>query len=271
MWAIVGIVVPFLVVLGVMFMQMHPCGEAEFRLARLCFVTSALILEVATLVSVIPLNQSPLTRLAIMAVVSILILRALHYSNCWIRARANTAEAARGDLRLTVLHCDYDDSAGELIARLMFFNADSVQRTVIGVGFLYRASKAEKGWEFHSTGPYDAPFIGHIDPIKLVPKSEEIRTYRAQANPDRFNKEGAQIGLHVTFSVPGRHTDSAHVIAMEIVPSKPARHFPKVENVSLDEIGDSKKIAELIQRTMSSPPESVWSRFRGRVISLLDY
>jgi hypothetical protein len=148
-----------------------------------------------------------------------------------------------------VLHFDYNRDTGKLEAQLMFSNDDALsQRTVIGVNFIYRARSSDSGFEVYPTGNTDAVFIGHIDPIKLLPRAEEIQKYEASVPKEKFDLVGAQAGLNITFSVPACPTDNANVIAMEIVPSNlvtPARSYPHIERLSLDSISTGRELESL--------------------------
>lgn len=154
-----------------------------------------------------------------------------------------------GDLRLSVLHFDYNRDSEKLEAQLMFSNDDALsQRTVIGVNFIYRASSSESGFEVYHTGTMDAIFIGHIDPVMLPPRAEGIRKYEAAVPRSKFDVIGAQAGLNITFSVPARPNDNANVIAMEIVESNlttPARNYPHIERLSLDSISMARQLESL--------------------------
>ena len=156
----------------------------------------------------------------------------------------------RGDLRLSVLHFDYNRSSEKLEAQLMFSNDDALsQRTIIGVNFIYRASSSDSGFEVYHTGTMDAFFIGHIDPIRLPPRAEEIQKYEAPVPRSKFDIIGAQAGLNITFSVPARPTDNANVIAMEIVESNltnPARNYPHIERLSLDSISMARQLESML-------------------------
>jgi hypothetical protein len=165
------------------------------------------------------------------------------------------ALAERGDLRLTILHFDYNGDTEKLEAQLMFSNDDALsQRTVIGVNFIYRAS-SDSNFALYHTGTPDAMWIGHVDPVELLPRTEAIRKYEAVVPRAKFDVIGAQAGLHITFSVPVRPTDNATVMAMEIVESNlttPSRHYPGVERLSLDSISQARQI-ESIRRAISPP------------------
>jgi hypothetical protein len=152
--------------------------------------------------------------------------------------------------RLSVLSIDYDDQEEEVTANLMFHNDGSVQCTIISVSFLYRANSFQAGWDFIRTGPRDAAFYGHINPIKLPPRSEEIRRYKANVEPQKFHVRGAEIALHVNFSVPGRPNDAATIIALQIVDSpltQPARNMPRIDRLLLRDNSEWTQLASLIK------------------------
>jgi hypothetical protein len=181
----------------------------------------------------------------------------------------------RGDLHVTVLNFAYEDKAGEIIADLMFFNNDSIQRTIIGVTFLYRKSESEKGYEFIASGPNSAPFIGHINPVNIAPGSNETRHYSATFDPTRIKVVGAQVGLLITFTIPERGDESATVMpAMQVVKtgdlSTPSLQMPIIRNLSLDSIRDSKQIDAIVGR-LALQQHSERSIFRKMCDRLFDY
>jgi hypothetical protein len=175
----------------------------------------------------------------------------------WLDERnAKNAVQAKLGPRLSVLHFDYNEGKQELETELMFHNEGSVQSTIISVSFIYRSDKSHPGYELFSTGPKDAPFIGHIDPIKLAAQSDEIRQYKAHVEPGKFDEVGAEAGLYIHFSVSGRNKDAAILIAMEVVASnltKPAKNFPAIDRILLDDISESKHLAALIRGRVASP------------------
>ncbi len=173
---------------------------------------------------------------------------------CWWQAPTKLMEE-RGDLHLTILHFDYDDHSNELVANLMFRNADVSERTVLGVTFLFRPNKEHKGWEFYSTGQPSLPFIGHINPLKIPSQSEETRQCSAKFDSKKL-QDGAEVALHITFTAPNRGHDSATVIAMQLVKTAdlctPTRSFPVIKNFSLDSIAKSKEVETLLRGWIAS-------------------
>lgn len=187
--------------------------------------------------------------------------------------RNRDSESSIG-LRLTVLHFDYDGEAKNLEARLLFTNTGLEQRTVLGVSFLYRKSASDQQFDFFPSGPHDIPFIGHLDPIKVSPQTEEIKTYRAQIEAERFGVVGSQAGLNITFSVSEGRTDSASVIALEFVDSglfTPSRRFPLIENLALDQISQSKKVATMIRKARAESAEKALLDPPKSLPGLFDY
>ncbi len=170
------------------------------------------------------------------------------FFRAWQKACRERDALARGDLRITILHFDYNEETGKLESQIMFSNDDVIsQRTIIGVNFIYRVNSSESGFEVFATGPSRSFFIGHIDPVPLSPRAEEIRRYEASVPSSKFAIIGAQAGLHITFSVPARPTDNAEVVAMEIIPSQltlPGRGYPNVERISLDSISQGRQIEQ---------------------------
>jgi hypothetical protein len=182
---------------------------------------------------------------------------------------------ARGDLLLTVLNIDYEEKAGELVADLMFFNNDTIQRTVLGVTFLYRNSASEKGYDFYATGPDSAPFIGHINPVNIAPAGSETRHYAATVNLSRIRTVGAQFGLLISFTIPERGDESATVMpVLEVVKTgdliTPSLQMPHIKNRSLDSMRDSKQLDVILAR-MAPQQLSGWARVRQIRDRLFDW
>ncbi|MEY2506230.1 MAG: hypothetical protein QOH01_559 [Verrucomicrobiota bacterium] len=182
---------------------------------------------------------------------------------------------SRGHLHLTVLNLDYENSAREIIADLLFFNNDSIERTVIGVTFLYRRSASEKGYEFYASGPNSAPFVGHINPLKIAAGGTETCHYSATIDPDRLQWNGAQIGLLITFTIPERGDESATVIpAMQVVKtgklSTSSLSMPSIKNRSLDNIRDSRQLDAILEK-MAPQPLTGWARLRHTRDRLFDW
>lgn len=193
----------------------------------------------------------------------------------WLHAFFRESKPQRGDLHLTVLNLDYEDKAGELIADLMFFNNDSIQRTVLGVTFLYRKSASQQGYDFIATGPISAPFIGHINPVNIAAGGSETRHYSAPVDPGRIKAAGAQFGFLITFTIPERGDESATVMpALEVVKtgtlSIPSLQMPHIKNLSLDSIRDSKQLDAIIERVARQKPPAR-PMFRKICDRLLDY
>jgi hypothetical protein len=179
----------------------------------------------------------------------------------------------RGDLHLTVLSFDYDD--GYLVSHLMFHNNDSFERTVLGVNFLYRSNKSHKGFEVYNSGPRSAPFIGHIDPVKIAPKGEETRRYAAKLTPERFLVDGAEAGLSITFTAPGYGDDSATIVAMQMEKtgdlSIPSQKFPNIKNLSLDSIAHSREVERLIRGFKASQEPKGFPKYIAYGARFFDY
>ena len=183
----------------------------------------------------------------------------------------NKAADQRGELYLTILSFNHEEDS--LVAHLTFRNNDSFDRTVVGVSFIYRASKSDKSWAFFPSGPRNAAFIGHIEPVKISPKSEETRRYAAKIGPDRLKVIGAEAGLLITFTSPDRGDDSALVLALQVV--KPADvlgwNLLTVKNLSLDSIAESRKVDALVREYKASQQASDPSKYLGYVKRLFDY
>jgi hypothetical protein len=183
--------------------------------------------------------------------------------------------SSRGHLHLTVLSLNYENDAREVVADLMFFNNDSIERTVIGVTFLYRKSESEKGYDFYASGPNSAPFVGHINPVKIAPGCTETRHYSAVIDPARLQLIGAEIGLLITFTIPERGDESATVMpAMQVVKTgdllTPSLQMPFIKNRSLDSIRDSKQIDAILEKTAPQPLTG-WARLRQIRNRLFDW
>jgi hypothetical protein len=246
LWGITGIVVPFFVILGVMLMQTIPLTQIELSMARFCFVASGFLLEGAIVVSAFATQLSIWVKLAFAAVPSAGILGLLYCLDNWARRRV---ERQRGDLLFTRLNFDYDRDTKQLSARLMFFNDDSITRFVISVGFIYRSNRTQQGFEVFSTGTETDLFLGHVDPVRIAPNTPEIRQYSAKVANDKLSVIGAQAGVLITFSLPGRGYTSATVVLLEVMPSNltlPSFQLPDIADLSLDSISEATRIASII-------------------------
>jgi hypothetical protein len=187
----------------------------------------------------------------------------IHYCDKTAKAKA---AATRGDLYLTVRNFDYDASNGQLYATLNFYNDDSMTRSILGVNFLYRKS-AGTNFHLYHTGPPDTLWIGHLDEVKLPPKSEETKHYRSippKIAPELINRPGAQSGLNISFTNAKRQTDHAVVMAMENPPASEhllvSRSWPTIENLSLDSIRDSLQLEEAKRKWDAFQRQSSWYR-----------
>lgn len=278
----------FLALLGVAVMQIQPCRESECRIARFCFVLSAIAFEVAVIIFTLALPVAVSSRVAIIGITSIAILSAWFYSNRWLRERS-CAVNARGDLLLTIRSFDYDEMDNQLCATLTFYNNDSIPRNILGVRFLYRPTSHAKGFQMYDTGPRDTLWEGHFDPVKLQPGTEETKRYRSvpppKISPEIIDRPGSQFGLYISFTNAKRQTDHAVLIAME-VPTLPvvfapaitptplvvqvrarsasrtlvSRSWPVIENLSLDSIRDSLQIDEAVRTWRALQQTQPWYR-----------
>ncbi len=191
----------------------------------------------------------------------------------WWWTRTQEAVSPRGHLHLTILNLNYEERTGEVVADLMFFNNDAIQRNVLSVSFLYRKNECEKGYEFYATGHDSAPFLGHIDPVKIEPGETEISHYAAAIEPARLRFIGRP--LLITFTIPERGQESATVIpAMQVVQtgslSTPSLQMPIIQNRSLDSLRDSKQIDAILEK-MSPQPLTGWAKVRQIRDRLFDW
>jgi hypothetical protein len=253
-----------------MLMQVKPVTPVELSMARFCFVASAILLEAATVASVFATPLSIWVKIAFAAIPSGGILGLLYWLDKWARQRV---EGQRGDLLFTSLNFNYDRGTGQLSARLMFFNDDSVPRFVISVGFIYRSSKIQQGFEVYPTGTETDLFLGHVDPVRIAPNTSEIKQYSTKLASDKLSAVGAQAGVLITFSWPGRGHTSATVLLLEVTPSNltlPAFEFPEVSDLSLDSISDAARIASIIAEYRTAiQPKGLLAKSRAMFLRVL--
>ncbi len=276
LWVAVVTGVPFLVVLGVMLMQMKPVTQIELSMARCCFVVSALLLEIATIVSLFTSTLQIWIKVPSALAVSALILWLVYYLNNWAGHRAGTQ---RGALLLGSLNVDYDWTTEQISARLLFFNNDSITRFVLSVSFIYRPSKAAQGFQLFYSGTSDPdPLLGHVDPIRVAPHMPEIKQYSTRIPSDKFRVIGAQAGVNVAFTLPGRgHSSSSVIPVLEVGNANltvPSLQMPQIAELPLDSISDAARVEEIITKYRASiRPEGFRAKCRAAFLRMvwLDY
>jgi len=227
-------------------MQTTPTTRVELTMARCCFLPSAALLVVAIAISVFTARWSLWMQIPSTLIPAAGILATFYFLDKWARQRV---ERQRGDLLFTRLNFDYDRDTEQLSARLMFFNDDSITRFVISVGFIYRANKTEQSFEVFPSGIETDLFLGHVDPVKILPDNPEIKQYSVKISRDKLSVVGAQAGVLITFSLPGQGYTSATVVLLEVTPSHltlPGLQFPDVADLSLDSNSDAARIASII-------------------------
>jgi hypothetical protein len=200
----------------------------------------------------------------------------------WLRKEANKktsdaeTKAKGGELFLNVLNFDYDNSHQQLVSNLQFYNDDTVERIVLSVTFLYRPAASAQVYSLFLSGPNCEGLLGHIDSMHISPKANQVRRYVSHKTVDQSKfKDGAQAGLLIAFTIPGREEDFAYVMPLMQMRqgggwAGPSRPFPS-RSISLDSIGQSKMIEaqartviKQVQKQLRKRKRSKWLRWFKR-------